>query len=74
MPNDDRNTTLNDTEEKATERYMLGGFGKLGSKSAYKRYAKHVAWIRKMNGVEEQTIDPREWVGYIFTPKWKDKT
>lgn len=53
-----------DTEARATERYMKGGFGKLGSKIAYKRYAKYVD---QLNGVKP--IDPREWIGYIFVPK-----
>lgn len=63
----------NDTEAKATERYMRGGFGKTGSKAAYKRYAAYVDWLRSMNGVKDETIDPREWVGYILTPKWRRK-
>lgn len=55
---------MKDTEAKATERYMRGGFGKLGSKAAYKRYA---AYVDKLNGVEQ--VNPREWIGYILVPK-----
>jgi hypothetical protein len=54
---------VKDTEAKATERYMHGGFGKLGSKAAYKRYA---AYVDLLNG--KKKIDPREWIGYIFVP------
>lgn len=31
-----------DTVEKATERYMRGGFGNLKTKVAYKRYAAYI--------------------------------
>lgn len=64
---------MKDTEAAATKRYVLGGFGKTGSKAAYKRYSACVELLRQKNGTAEQTINPREWVGYILTPKWRSK-
>jgi len=38
------------TEAKATERYLKGGFGSLKTKVAYKRYAQYVTWLKKKLG------------------------
>lgn len=48
---------IRDTEAKATERFMRGGFGKLGSKTTYKRYSKYIDWLRAKLG--QPVIKPK---------------
>lgn len=43
-----------DTEAKATERYMRGGFGNLKTKVSYKRYSEYVEWLRNRNKVPDE--------------------
>jgi hypothetical protein len=45
-----------DTEAKATERYMRGGFGSLKTKVSYKRYKEYVEWLRKRNKKEDSNV------------------
>lgn len=59
-----------DTEQAATLRYMKGGFGKLGSKKAYERYDTYIHEVLR----GEERVNPRDYIGYIFVPKWRKKT
>lgn len=45
---------MNDTEEKATQRFMSGGFGRLGSKITHKRYAAYIEWLRNKTAIKEE--------------------
>lgn len=43
-----------DTEAKATERYLRGGFGSLKTKVAYKRYSEYIEWLRNRSSPGEE--------------------